>query len=63
MHAPRKAVYIKMSIVAEALGVTTDTARNWCIRERIARQRGRWWYTTREQFIAAFPEAARRLSH
>lgn len=55
-------VYMPMRIVAKALGVTTDTARKWCIRERCAKQRGRWWYTTREQFIAAFPEAARNLS-
>lgn len=53
--------YISMQKVAEALGVTRDTARRWCIRERCAQKRGHRYYTTRDQLIAAFPEAFRRF--
>jgi len=55
-----KKVYFTMREVARLLDPTgkmsTETAREWCQRERAARKMGSRWYATRSKLLAAFPE-------
>jgi Helix-turn-helix domain len=53
-------LYISRRELAARIGVQVDTVSKWCRTRGLGRRIGGRWYVTREQVIAAFPDAFQR---
>jgi len=59
--AAENKLYFTMRDVADLVGEDIQTIRYVLKKEKGARKRRGRWVTTRDQLLAAFPEAYRRL--
>lgn len=58
----KKKIYFTTSEVAEVIGKSTETARNWLRREGALVKRGGRYYATLDRLIVSFPEAFQELA-